>query len=140
MKLAIDTAATLQMGDPTMDRTHGEFVDLLNRLNSADKSTFMALFAELLEHTENHFAAENSRMQESGFPAIREHRDEHQRVLGEMTHFAHKVATGSWQLGRAYVRDSLPAWFRLHLLTMDSALAAHLRNCQANPPGQETPP
>lgn len=114
------------LGVAAMDATHREFVALLNRLDDAPKDTFIPLFAELLAHTEAHFAAEGSWMSECGFPAIREHRGEHERVLGELHRFNARVAAGQVAMGRAYVRERLPAWFDLHARTMDSALAAHL--------------
>jgi len=115
------------LGVPEMDETHREFSDLVNRLGGADKETFTALFGELIEHTRAHFSAENEAMLESGFPAIREHMDEHQRVLGELDRIGKRVAAGSIAMGRAYVTQQLPEWFDLHAQTMDSALAAHIK-------------
>jgi hemerythrin-like metal-binding protein len=129
---AIDVNAVPALGVQNMDQTHQEFAELVNRLACADGATFISLFAELLQHTESHFATEDGRMQESGFPAIREHRDEHARVLGELTRIHNKLKTGSLSLARAYVRDNLPDWFKLHLLTMDSALAAHILSLEVN--------
>ena len=115
------------LGLPEMDDTHSEFIALVNRLADADKPTFVPVFAELIEHTERHFAAENALMQQSRFPAIVEHSGEHQRVLGEMRRIGRRVASGSLVLGRAYGKEQLPNWFALHAMTMDSALAAHLK-------------
>ncbi len=115
------------LGVSAMDETHREFVELVNRLGSAEKAAFIALFDELVRHTEQHFENENELMRETAFPAIREHTDEHQRVLGELKRIGNKVATGSTAVGRAYVREQLPSWFNLHAITMDSALAAHIR-------------
>jgi hemerythrin-like metal-binding protein len=112
---------------PQMDATHREFVDLVNRMGMADKEEFARLFEELNKHTRNHFDAEQQMMEDSKFPAIGEHRDEHQRVLGELARFAQRVAAGSTMMSRAYVREQLPQWFELHAQTMDSALAAHLK-------------
>ena len=47
--------------------------------------------------------------------------------MGELNRFAAKVASGSFTIGRAYLREQLPAWFDLHAITMDSALATHMR-------------
>ncbi|MEZ5588913.1 MAG: hemerythrin domain-containing protein [Sedimenticolaceae bacterium] len=115
------------LGFTQMDATHRVFADIVNGLGTADRSTFPALFTELLTHTEVHFAAELALMHESSFPAIQEHTAEHQRVLSEMRYFARKVSGGSVTLGRAYIRQQLPGWFDLHAITMDSALAAHLQ-------------
>ena len=117
----------------SMDETHREFVDLVNRLDNADKAQFIEMFAQLLAHTEAHFESENVLMHESGFPAIREHMDEHQRVLGELRRIDAKVQNGSTLMGRAYVKEQLPNWFNLHAITMDSALAAHIKQRALQP-------
>lgn len=116
------------LGLSQMDDTHREFVELVNQLDTADKPEFIGLFGKLLAHTEAHFEIENALMRESGFPAIREHMDEHQRVLGELRRINAKVQDGSILIGQAYVREQLPSWFNLHAITMDSALAAHLKH------------
>lgn len=120
----------LRLGREQMDNTHREFVDLVNRLGQADKAEFATLYRALIEHTRAHFDAEQVLMEGSRFPATGEHRSEHQRVLGEMTRFGEKVAAGSTAMARAYVRETLPQWFELHTLTMDSALAVHLKYTQ----------
>ncbi|MEJ2453273.1 MAG: hemerythrin domain-containing protein [Candidatus Thiodiazotropha sp.] len=117
-----------QLGLMAMDGTHREFVDLVNRLGEADKAGFITLFAELHQHTKRHFEQEMRWMEDSAFPAIREHADEHRRVLGELDRFAQRVASGSIMMGKAYVTQQLPHWFDLHAKTMDSALANHLKS------------
>ena len=112
-----------RLGVHSMDATHQEFMALVNGLGSADDEQFVMLFRELLEHTEAHFAAENRLMEEVKFPPIRIHMGEHQKVLEEMRRIGEKVATGSLDVGRTYVREHLPYWFREHAATMDSALA-----------------
>ena len=47
------------------------------------------------------------------------------RVLGELSQIKKQVVKGLISFGRAYVREGLLDWFRLHAVTMDSALAAH---------------
>lgn len=121
------------LGIPQMDDTHREFVELTHQLHTADKSLFKPLFAQLLAHTEAHFAAEDALMHESGFPALGEHTGEHRRVLGELSRLNRKVQGNSILMARAYVSEQLPAWFRLHAVTMDSALAAHLKKPQQDP-------
>ena len=114
------------LGRDDMDPTHREFAALVNRLATVDGASFAGLFATLAEHTQRHFAAESVLMESSGFPARAEHEGEHARVLAEMTQIARRVERGVRAFGRAYVRERLPEWFALHLVTMDAALAAHL--------------
>lgn len=115
------------LGIDEMDNTHIEFIDLVNSMENTSNAEFICLFAHLLEHTRTHFEHENQLMIEYGFPAISEHRSEHERVLGEMTRFSRSIQHGLVAFGRSYVHDSLTQWFPLHAATMDSALAAHIK-------------
>lgn len=112
--------------DP-IDRDHQEFIDLLNRLDAAGNADFPALFGQLFEHTERHFALENQLMEQFGFPVASEHKGEHLRVLGEFKQFNQRIEKGLIAFGRSFVRERLPQWFELHVTTMDSALAAHIK-------------
>ena len=120
-----------RLGVAAMDETHAQFVDLLNRLDAAVNSEFPSLFAQLYEHTKSHFAEEEARMLRCSFPATTEHSSEHRRVLSELAQIQKQVNKGLISFGRAYVREGLPDWFRLHAATMDSALAAHWKQYQA---------
>lgn len=121
-------APEYRLGYASMDHTHVEFINLVNQLGTCDKPDFPDLFRQLVRHTEQHFETENELMDDNGFPAIREHKDEHARVLGEMHRFAKQLEKGSMTMSRAYIRERLPDWFDLHAKTMDSALAAHLKH------------
>lgn len=115
------------LGVTQMDDTHDEFIALVDSLTQADRPDFAGLFLALVAHTRSHFESENALMRASGFAAIREHMDEHLRVLGDLDRLAQRVRDGSIAMARAYVREQLPEWFSVHLATMDSALAAHLQ-------------
>lgn len=124
----IEKNVTPKVGYELIDHDHEEFIELVNRLDTATNNEFPALFQQLFEHTEQHFDRENQLMQQFGFPAESEHKGEHQRVLGEFKQFKTRVDKGMITFGRSFVRERLPQWFGLHVTTMDSALAAHIRN------------
>jgi len=126
----LSAADTAPVGYDTIDHDHQSFITLVNQLDSADNAEFPALFRELYRHTEQHFELENQLMQAFAFPAETEHKGEHQRVLAEFKQFQSRVDKGLIPFGRAFVKDRLPQWFKLHVATMDSALAAHIH--QAN--------
>ncbi len=111
---------------PDMDRTHQEFVDLCDRLMHASDAQFAELFAQLLQHTREHFEQERVLMRTCRFPATGEHESEHLRVLGELNYFSRALKGGRIAAARHYAAH-LPSWFSQHLATMDSALAACLR-------------
>ncbi len=111
-----------------MDSVHGEFIALANAAAQADQARFGERFERLLEHARTHFEREEQRMIETGFPALHEHRADHQRVLGDLSAIGHRMVRGKLALGRADVREPLPGWFALHAAARGSALAAHLRS------------
>lgn len=110
-----------------LDNDHAEFVQLVDKLSSAEKSEFVQIFSELCAHTEAHFQREEALMKLSRFPAEKEHLSDHRRVLGELHRFRVKVTAGRTMLARAYVSDSLPGWLKLHVDNMDAALVAHVK-------------
>jgi hemerythrin len=115
------------VGYDQIDTDHDEFISLLNRLDAADNKDFPVLFQQLYEHTEQHFDRENQLMKQFSYPGETEHKGEHQRVLGEFKQFKSRVDKGLIAFGRLFIKDRLPQWFGLHVSTMDSALAAHVK-------------
>lgn len=108
-----------------IDTLHGEFVDLLNALGRSTDEMFPELFQEMVTHTEGHFDFENKQMRRKRYPQVSTHRAEHDRVLGEMRQVNAAVKRGELEVARAYITE-LPAWFRLHVLSMDNALSTFL--------------
>lgn len=118
----------LLLDEPGMDHMHREFVDLHARLLSATGDDLADGFADLVTHTQKHFASEETLMKATGFPATAEHVADHQRVLGELERFGQRIAKGSTMMAKAWLREQLPDWFETHVRNMDSALAAHLKS------------
>jgi hemerythrin-like metal-binding protein len=115
------------LGVPEMDDTHREFVQLANAVATAGDDDFVTHFDALVEHTRHHFENEGRLMRACRFPAIGEHENEHRRVLGELAAMRSAAMRGRLSIARAYIGQGVPDWFRNHLATMDSALAAKLR-------------
>jgi hemerythrin-like metal-binding protein len=115
------------VGVADMDATHEDFVRELAALTKASDEDFPHLFHALGLHTRAHFENEGRLMRTCRFPAIGEHESDHQRILGELAMIGRGVAKGRLGLARAYVAVGLPDWFKTHLATMDSALAARLK-------------
>lgn len=126
----IDPNTLLHTENAQIDVAHAEFVRLLNQMPQANNAEFSKLFTELALHTEQHFNEENSLMEQSKFPATGEHQAEHHRILGELAQFKKRLDKGMVSFARAYALEKLPSWFSLHLMTMDSALVAHLKRTQ----------
>jgi hemerythrin-like metal-binding protein len=128
MTAQVEKKPMILVGYEDIDQDHREFEELVEKLSAADNVSFATVFDELLEHTRQHFERENELMVSSQYPAVGEHRGEHNRVLGEFEQFRKRVQRGLIPFGRAFVQDRLQPWFQLHITTMDAALAAHLRD------------
>jgi len=118
--------ASHAVGVAEMDQTHREFASFVAALSKASAADFPALFEQMRNHTRKHFEREYQRMLECSFPATTEHEAAHARVLADLTHLSMRVQQGNQGMARAYV-DGLPDWFRNHLVTMDSGLAACIK-------------
>lgn len=109
---------------PEIDEIHAELATLVVTLAESSDATFVSNFARLVTHTETHFAYEEKLMRDSGFPHTSEHFSGHYQMLNEMKLFMCRKTA----LSRAYVLNRLPERFKLHIIRMDSLLAAWLRN------------
>lgn len=118
---------TYLLGNSEIDEMHREFVTLLDKLNQASGEEFVSLFHSLKAHTQKHFDHELSLMQQSHFTSTAEHNDDHQRILGEINQMEKRLRPATLPLVKAWASERLPQWFELHITTMDSALAAHLK-------------
>lgn len=117
----------LALGIDALDDTHDEFLALLGRIKAADASVLNEGFAELIEHTEAHFAMEEEIMRSHNFYALQEHLDEHENLLGEMRHFFGR-AQRMPAFGRAYIDDYAYEKFKRHIINIDSQLAMFLKS------------
>jgi hemerythrin-like metal-binding protein len=124
---AIFDDARHALGMAEMDATHREFVALVAALHAANTAEFPALFQQLVNHTREHFIAEDKLMRESKYRGIPEHMSEHNRVLGELQQLNRSLKRGHLPLVRAYVKEGLMDWFDTHVAMMDAALAMHLK-------------
>lgn len=110
-----------------MDTLHKEFLDIYNSVETSRIESFIKKLTEILEHSKRHFAKEEELMDSSSYPTFREHKEEHAKVLAEMQYFINNSHSmiGKKML-KAYYMEKIPDWFDLHLISMDSDLAAHL--------------
>ncbi len=118
-----------ELGHELMDRTHREFVALVNALAAASDAELAQRLDDFLTHTDAHFAQELRWMKSSGFPPLHCHETEHARVLEVAQEVRARAVAGDLEMGRVLARE-IPDWFRDHAATMDAALAQWLRQTQ----------
>ena len=112
-----------------MDTLHMEFLEIYNSVDLNSKDSINAKATELLEHTKKHFSEEEKLMDRYSYPRSKEHKDEHNKVLSELRFFideSHSIF--GMNILKSYYIEKLPHWFDYHLASMDSDLAAHIKN------------
>jgi hemerythrin-like metal-binding protein len=112
----------LAVGHADMDRTHEEFVQLLNALGSAQGEAILPSLDAFIAHTESHFAQEEAWMEEYQFPRAGCHRVEHRNVLEVAQEVRRRVVDGGAQYART-LAEALAEWFVVHASSMDAMLA-----------------
>ncbi len=118
----LEWKAELELGEPTMDATHREYAELLNRLEHAADGEFLGHLDAFIGHTERHFADENEKMAATKLPPAGCHLHEHEQVLLIMKDVRVRVAAGEVYLGRVLAGE-MGKWFENHAATMDRMLA-----------------
>jgi len=127
----------LALDENTMDDTHREFVDLLNRVAAAPESELLASLDEFVKHTEEHFSQEERWMKDFAFPPLHCHQGEHANVLEVVREVRKRVAYGQMQLGKT-LTDALAEWFPQHAGSMDAVLAMYMKQIGYVPGGDNT--
>jgi len=88
-----------EQGVPEFDGHHRRLVELMNEvyrsaIEEDGAETLTGVTRELMEYTQYHFAAEERAMVATGYPGLKEHREEH-RKFGEMAlAFSHELEVG----------------------------------------------
>jgi hemerythrin-like metal-binding protein len=115
----------LAIGQNTMDDTHREFVDQLNKVAAAADAGLLAALDEFIAHTQAHFTQEECWMETLEFPPLGCHRGEHEKILETTLEVRKRVEAGDVQLGRK-LAEALAEWFPQHALSMDAMLAMYI--------------
>jgi hemerythrin len=112
----------LLLGHPAMDRTHREFVAVVQAMTRCADADLGNKVRAFITHARAHFGEEDRDMAETGFPAAACHADEHAAVLSSAHEVLARVEAGDVPIGRAFVAE-LARWFPSHVAHLDSALA-----------------
>ena len=125
-----------QLAFDNMNDTHGEEVELVNKLGQAlldvmqgraSSDDVSEKLEEWIEHTREHFSTENQLMENSGFPAIEVHSAEHSRVLEQL-----EAIQQQWQASHQaepvadFLFNEWVQWFDNHVNTMDMVTAQYV--------------
>ncbi len=113
-----------------LDEQHQYLFCLLNiLLESAGKGTEHSavgvVLTELTDYTKNHFNVEEALMLQANYPALAEHRREHEAFVVRIADFKKDFHAGSLRNGVA-VLDFLKDWLIRHIHGVDKKYSAHM--------------
>ncbi|MGK7295067.1 MAG: GGDEF domain-containing protein [Candidatus Wenzhouxiangella sp. M2_3B_020] len=126
-------------GLETVDEQHRHLVDLINSLghrsasNDVSGGDLDALFRELIDYADYHFAEEEALMDQVGIDArhIRSHRENHRRFLREVE-LLRQEGNGTESRHHApAVLDYLVHWLTYHILGQDQDMARQIGKVDA---------
>lgn len=125
---------SLAVGEPVIDYTHREFVDLVNALARADGAGALRAVDAFLEHSEAHFGQESRWMRELGYSAAQCHDDEHATVLEVAREVRRRVAAGEGGPELVhFLAAAVAEWFANHAASMDAVLALYMKERSYTP-------
>lgn len=124
---------------PSMNNTHLEAMLLINQLSrtidEGNKDTVNEVFAELIEHTQEHCKHEEELMVEKKFPKYLDHKKEHDDALDEMQKVALEFKNlQNFESAKKYIDFNLAPWFVRHTETMDTVTSMFIENSETHLP------
>ncbi len=124
----LEWSESLAVGEPVIDDTHREFVDLVNALAHTGAADVLRAVDAFLQHSEAHFGQESRWMKELGYSAAQCHDDEHATVLEVTREVRRRVASGDGgpELVQ-FLAAAVTEWFANHAASMDTVLALYMK-------------
>ncbi len=134
----VDASQFVQVPQAFMNADHAEEIALLERLGESLEAhragrggveAVVERVSLLAVHMRENFLREESAMREAGYPAYAAHKAEHDRILAEMDAEVRRFReSGDAARLRAYLFESVPTWFVVHIRTMDLVTARFLES------------
>lgn len=122
--------SVLKIGHEQIDCEHVQFVSLMNDLRNAiitgkSKVLLDRCFNELLTLASSHFTEEERLMKESGYPQLKEHREEHEIFCRKLLNYKSQL---NWR-GSITIElmNILTDWFIDHAQKSDVEFINYLR-------------
>lgn len=121
-------------GQAQIDSEHQHLFELANGFYDGfmldhDRDHVLGLLDSLVDHVKRHFAYEESLMEETGYASLDDHREQHQKLLEQVTELHHKFRDRAANPTHNDVKF-LSQLLGNHIRHEDRALALHLRDLQ----------
>ena len=113
-----------------VDSQHKVLVDLINELHQAmmarkGKESLGVVLASLIKYTKSHFAAEEGLLHANQYPALANHKAEHERFAQTIVDFQDRFHRNEAAM-TIDVMDFLKDWLLKHIMGVDKRYVPHL--------------
>ncbi len=135
------------VGDSELDRQHQQIIAILNDLTGVisahakpDSPAVEQIFDELASYITTHFAHEEERMVEAGYPVAKvdAHRKNHNTLLATVQQYQQRCATGDEQAFADLMPFLYGDWLIQHICEIDMDYAPFMAK-GGNPVGAPSP-
>ncbi len=114
-------------GIAAVDHEHRELIETINEVlggiaQNAPAEDVVTGLGEILARIAAHFALEEKLMREMRYPALLEHKKDHERLLDEICDILDECERGRLDDYRAGLSARLSTWFTRHFQTHDAEL------------------
>ena len=118
------------VGIDQIDEEHKKLVELINEVfivvrDKGNAETLNNAVGKLVDYTHSHFSAEETAMQEAGYPDLEKHRKEHRRLEKEVVDFRRRLQEEGADL-RTEFYHFLRDWLIHHIIECDMLYSAYL--------------
>ncbi|MCB9085933.1 MAG: MFS transporter [Bdellovibrionaceae bacterium] len=117
------------IGNEDMDAQHRRLVELINKLDEVIQrgrplKEFKAVFEDLDQYIQIHFAAEENLMERIAFPKLTSHRQSHAEFMREISQFKKRLSK-SEPTAMDELLDFLKTWLTGHIMVRDKEYVTH---------------
>jgi hemerythrin-like metal-binding protein len=114
-----------------MDQEHKRMVEIINNLYSAMRQgkgneAIGSILDSLVEYTRTHFAHEERFMKETGYVAYKEHKQEHEKLTGQVLEIQSKYRSGV--VLSLEIMGFVKEWLVNHIQGSDKRYGPNLKN------------
>jgi hemerythrin len=122
----IDWREEFSVGVVEVDYEHQELIDLINRLHRSvqegvTRDQVVSGLGEIYAQIASHFALEEKLMQETRYPAFREHKMDHEALLDDLRDIMDEVEDDG-EFDEQRLSIDLDRWFSDHFRLHDAKL------------------
>ncbi|MDH3546388.1 MAG: bacteriohemerythrin [Gammaproteobacteria bacterium] len=122
----IDWKDSFKVGVPEVDHEHRELIEMINDLHEAmhkgaGQDTILESLGEIYAQIAAHFALEEKMMRKAHYPALPEHKQDHETLLDDLREIMDEVEDDG-VFNEAQLSVDLERWFSDHFRTHDAKL------------------